>query len=86
MYHLQKQAWVKLQALTYAGETKNCNFERYVTAHKEKHTILEELTKHGYNVLDDRKKVIRLMNGVKLDSLDTVKEMILANSYFLQGL
>ena len=53
-----------------------------MTEHKEQHTILEGLTYHGYNGLDNRKKVTLLMYDVKVDSLNTVKSMILANSDF----
>ena len=82
--HLKKQAEMKHQSLTYTGERKNCNFERFVTAHKEQHTILEGLTENCYNGLDDGTKVTRLMDGVKLDSLHNVKSMILANCPFFK--
>ena len=48
MDHLHQQAEIKLQNLTYARERKKWNFELFVTAHKDKHTILEGLTEHGY--------------------------------------
>ena len=73
---------MKLQNLKRAGAINNCKFEWFVTAHKEQHTILEGLTNHGYNGLDDRTKVTRLVDGVKVHSLDTVKAMTLVNSHF----
>ena len=73
---------MKLQSLMYADKINYWNCERFVTAHKEQHTILEGLTNHGYNGLDDRTKVTRLVDGVKVHSLDTVKAMTLVNSYF----
>ena len=82
MDHLQKQADMKFQNLMYAGERKKWKFERFVTAYKEQHTILEGLTYYGYNELDNRMKVTRLMDGVKVDSLNTGKAIILVNSDF----
>ena len=80
--HLQKQEEMNLQNLTYKGEKKKWNFQRFVTDNKDKHTTLEGLNKHDYNGLDNRIKVKRLMDGVKVDSFNAVKEMIIANSDF----
>ena len=46
---------------------KNCNFERFVTVHKEKHIIIEGLPEHGYNGLDNRTKVKCMIDGVKME-------------------
>ena len=85
VYCLHNQSEMKLQNLMYAGERKNWNFERFVTAHKEQHIILEVSNDHGYNGLDNSNKVTRLMDGVKVGSLNTVKAMILANSNVCKG-
>lgn len=77
--HIQKQAESKLLTLTYQGERKNWNFERFVTSHKEQHTILESLTDHGYPGMNARTKVDRLIDGITTDSLDAVKSNILGN-------
>ena len=82
MDHLQNQAEMNLYNLMYAGERKNCSFERFVTAHKEQHTIIEGLTDHGYNGFNNRTKFTRLIDGVKVDSLNTSKAMIIRNSDF----
>ena len=63
--HIQKQAEQKLLSFSYQGEGKNWTFERFVTAHKEHHTILEGLTNHGYCGLDVRTKVTRLIERIK---------------------
>ena len=39
--HLQKLAEIELHNLMYTGESENWNFERFVTAYKERHTLLE---------------------------------------------
>ena len=54
--HLHKQAEMKPQSLMYTGERKNWNFERFVTANKEKNTILEGLTDHGYYRFGEKTK------------------------------
>ena len=74
--HIQKQAEQKLLSLLYQGEKKNWEFKLFVTAHKENHTILEGLTDHGYCVLDARMMVTRILDGMKTDSLEDVKENI----------
>ena len=77
---------MKLHSLMYAEERNNWNYERFVTDHKDQHTILEWLTNYGYNGLDDTTKFTLLMDDMKVDSLDTVKAMTTANSYFLRTL
>ena len=84
--HLQKQADIKLQNLMYARERNNWYFERVVNEQKEQHTILEGLTNIGYNNLDKRTKLSRLVNGVKMGSLNIFKAMILVNSDFCKDL
>ena len=51
-------------------------------SHKEQHTILEGLPDHGCNGLGNRTKLTRLMDGVKVDSLKTIKAMIIVNCDF----
>ena len=53
-----------------------------MTAQKGQNTILEGLTDHGYNVLDDNIDVTCMIDGVEVDSLNTIKAMILENSDF----
>ena len=53
-----------------------------MTGLKEQYAILEGLTKHGYNVLYNREKVTHLMDDVKVDSINTVKAMIIVNRDF----
>ena len=56
------------------GERENWDFEPFETAHKEQHTILEGLTEHDYNGLDNRTKITRLMDGMKVKALNNVKK------------
>ena len=44
------------------------------------HSILSDLTAHGYAGIDDRSKVRHLLKGIKSCKLDAVKTAILASS------
>ena len=67
-----------LSTLSYNGESRHWDFEKYVRKHVEQHLILEELTRHGYAGLDERSKVRHLINGIKTDKLETVKTQVLS--------
>ena len=43
----------KLAMTTYTGEHHRRTFEKYVTLHKDQHSILEGLTEHGYAGIDE---------------------------------
>ena len=70
--HINKQGKQKLLSLSYQAERRNWTFKRFVTEQKDQNIILEGLTDHMYFGLDARKKVTRLLYGIKTDSLDTV--------------
>jgi len=70
----------KLQQTTYSGKQRQWNFEQYSKLHKDQHTILTDLTAHGYAGIDERSKVRYLMNGIKTTDLDLVKTQIMASA------
>jgi hypothetical protein len=70
----------KLQTVSYSGETRRWNFERYVRMHVDQHSILDGLKKHGHTGLDERSKVRHLLTGIKTKILDHVKAQILSNA------
>ena len=70
----------KLKNATYSGKTRRFTFEKYVKIHVDQHAVLESLTVHGYAGIDDRSKVRHLMEGIKTNSLDTVKAQIMAHA------
>ena len=70
----------KLAMTTYTGELCCWTFEKYVTLHKDQHSILEGLTKHGYAGIDERSKVRYLLDGIKTDDLNMIKGQILATA------
>eukprot|EP00934_Nitzschia_sp_Nitz4_P001810 Nitzschia sp. Nitz4//scaffold191_size41780//52//5493//NITZ4_007461-RA/size41780-processed-gene-0.69-mRNA-1//1//CDS//3329540163//1810//frame0 len=77
--NLAAKAEAKLQTLTYDGEKKRWNWEKYVSSHLEQHQILEGLEPFGYKGLDEQSKVRHLQGGIKTRELDTVRTQILAS-------
>ena len=70
-----------LSTTTYNGEKRRWTFEKYVTVHKEQHTILIGLTEYGYAGIDERTKVRKLLEGIKVEKLDVVKSQILSSPH-----
>ncbi len=46
--HMASVAEKKLLVVSYYGEKKKWNFERYSTEHKKQHNVLHGLVKHGH--------------------------------------
>jgi len=55
--HMARAAERKLLNLSHRSERKGWNFEKYVTSHKEQHTILHGLEQHGYKGIDERSRL-----------------------------
>ena len=72
----------QLDQLSYNGESKRWNFEKYATAHKKLHLILSGLAQYGYSPPDERSYVCKFLNGIKTKDLDSTKNTILANSEY----
>jgi len=80
MDHLSTQAETKLTTLSYTGEGRRWNFEKYIKAHVDQHIILDGLRPFGYAGIDTRSKIRHMMNGIKTNSLEVVKTQILADT------
>ena len=78
--HQAMTAETELQNLTYNGETRRWNFQKYVQKHKALHIILEGLVEHGYMGIDPRTKVRHLNTGIRTNKLDVPKSQIMASS------
>jgi hypothetical protein len=63
--------------LTYIEEGHRWNFEKYVTAMKKHHQILEGLVLYGYSGIDEHTKVRYLLDGIKTNKLEASKSTIL---------
>ena len=69
-----------MNTTSYNGEKRRWTFEKYVTLHKEQHTILQGLKDYGYAGIDERTKVRKLLEGIKVEKLDVVKSQILSSA------
>jgi hypothetical protein len=78
--NMATKAESKLMSLTYNGETRRWNFEKYVKMHVDQHHILDGLTQYGHAGIDQRSKVRHLIRGIKTKTLDTVKSQILSSA------
>ena len=77
--HMAGMAEKQLSTISYKGEGRNWNFDKFAITQMEAHTILKSLEDHGYQGIDERSKVRHLMNGIKTKSLDAVKTRIMSD-------
>ena len=65
--------------LTYDGEKKAWNWEKYVARHVKYHIILGNLMEYGCQGLDPGSKVRYLLNGIMCDKLSTAVATVRAH-------
>ena len=68
-----------LELASWSGDTKRYSFDDYVKIHMDHHSVLTDLTAHGYAGIDERSKVRHLLKGIKTTKLDSIKATILAS-------
>ena len=68
-----------LKTLFYSGDRKNYTFNKYCIAHMEQHNRLSALLELGVQGLDKSMKIHYFQEGIKDDSFDPVRTMILAD-------
>ena len=68
----------KLQNSHYYGEKKAWGWDKYVTLHKEQHTIIEHLVDHGYSGMDKGTKVHQFLEEIKSTELEAVVTVVWA--------
>ena len=68
-----------LRNLTYTGDTKNYNFDKYVQNHVSQHNTAANLVEFGGTDLEESLKINYFMTGIKCGDLDTVKNGIVAD-------
>ena len=68
-----------LKILTYKGDLKNWNFDKYCTSHVEQHNRLAALQEYGVQGIDENMKIHYFEEGIKDESLSAAKTMILAD-------
>ena len=77
--NLAAQAEATLQRLTYSGESRRFNFDRYVEISTRQHSILEDLEEKGCKGMDDRTKVRLFVEGIKYEPLNPCITQILSS-------
>ena len=65
----------KLQSSHYDGEKKGWEWDKYVTLHKEQHTIMESLTDYQ---MDNGDKVCHCLQGIKSTELEAAIKFVQA--------
>ena len=68
-----------LNSLSYTGDTKNYNFDKYVTKHVTQHNIAALLEEFGGTPLDEALKIDMFITGIRCSDFDATKNSINAN-------
>ena len=68
----------KSEVIDCNQELKRWSFEKFARAHREQHAVFEGLKAYGHSGIDERSKVRRLLNGIKTQSLDSIKAQMLS--------
>jgi hypothetical protein len=62
-----------LDSLSYTGDTKNYNFDKYITKHVKQNNIAALLKEFGGAPLDEARKIDMLITGIWCNDFDTTK-------------
>ncbi len=68
-----------LRGLTYTGDSKNFNFDKYVTNHVQQHNLAISLIDYGGTELDEHLKINYFLTGIQSSDFDAAKASIAAN-------
>ena len=69
----------EFDSLNYSSETRRWNFEKYTSKHVELFNTAQDLVEYGYCGIDSAPRVRKFMNGIKTDTLDTVKNQVMSD-------
>ena len=78
--HMAAAAEKELDSHRYNGESRNYSLEQHILTHLKAHAILEDLKEFGYNGIDERSKVCKFVDSIKMKSLDTIKGQIMTSA------
>ena len=67
-----------LKNLYYSGDRANYTFDKYCTAHVEQHNRHSALAEYGVSPLDENTKILYFQEGIKDESLNSVKASIIS--------
>ncbi len=68
-----------LRSLTYTGDSKNFNFEKYVTNHVEQHNLSASLIEYRGAAIDESSKIHYFMTGIQCSTFEAAKASVAAN-------
>jgi hypothetical protein len=74
-----------IRNLMYNGEGRRWSFEKYATAMKEQHGVLDQLKEYGYSGRDETTKVRDLLGGIKTEALNAATSTILSTNEYLHN-
>ena len=77
--NLARAAEEQLLSVTYTGEGRRWNFEKYVKVHVDQHQVLEDLTRYGYMGIDPGTKVRFLLRGIKTMEVEHIRAQIMSS-------
>ena len=69
----------EFDSLSYTGENRRWNFEKFVNKHVELYNTAQDLVPYGYSGIDSASRVRKVLNGIKTDTLDSVKNLIMSD-------
>jgi hypothetical protein len=69
----------EFDSLSYSSETRRWNFEKYVSKHVELYHTAQDLVAYGYAGIDNTSRVRKLLNGIKTDTLDAVRNQVMSD-------
>ena len=69
-----------LRGLSYTGDTKNFNFDKYVTEHVKLHNQAVSLLEYGGGTIDERHKIEYFVSGIKCTDFEAAKASLHANT------
>jgi hypothetical protein len=69
-----------LRTTSYHRKQESWNFKKFVNLHRQQHSVLEGLVKHTYAGTDERSKVRHLLDGIKTNKFDVVRNQIITNA------
>jgi hypothetical protein len=69
----------RIDTLSYSSETRRWNFEKYVMTHVELYNTAQDLACYGCSGIDNASRVRKLLNGIKTDQRDSVKNQVMSD-------
>lgn len=63
--YLASQAEQAMDKLSFGGQVRNWDFDKYCAKHEEHYNVLADLITHGYNLMDDGTRKRKFLAGIQ---------------------